>query len=99
MDGTGRCVVVTLPAPERYAVHKLLIIGERTGAFRAKTSKDVAQVAALAAYFKTHAPEALAAAWQDALSRGPGWVKRDTGGRIALAAVSPELAAILARDS
>jgi hypothetical protein len=92
MDGTGRCVVVTLPAPERYAVHKLLIIGERTGAFRAKISKDIAQVAALVAFFKTHDPSALGTAWQDALSRGPGWVKRAEGGRAALASVSPELA-------
>ena len=38
LDTTGRSVVVTLPAPERYAVHKLLIIGERTGAFKAKVS-------------------------------------------------------------
>ena len=92
MDATGRCVVVTLPAPERYAVHKLLIIGERTGAFKAKISKDLAQAAALVAYFKTHDPTALATAWQDALSRGPGWVKRATGGRAALAAVSAEVA-------
>jgi hypothetical protein len=92
MDATGRCVVVTLPAPERYAVHKLLIIGERTGAFKSKISKDLAQAAALIAYFKTHDPDALANAWRDALSRGPGWVKRATGGRVALAAVSAELA-------
>jgi hypothetical protein len=92
MDATGRCVVVTLPAPERYAVHKLLIIGERTGAFKAKISKDVAQAAALVAYFKTHDQRALTTAWQDAVSRGPGWVKRAMGGRAALAAVSPELA-------
>lgn len=72
-DATGRCVVVTLPAPERYAVHKLLIIGERVGAMRAKVSKDLAQAAALVSYFKLEDPQALADAWQDALSRGPGW--------------------------
>jgi hypothetical protein len=70
----------------------LLIIGERTGAFKSKISKDLAQAAALIAYFKTHDPDALANAWRDAMSRGPGWVKRATGGRVALAAVSAELA-------
>jgi hypothetical protein len=99
MDPTGRCVVVTLPAPERYAVHKLLIIGERTGAFRAKISKDLAQAAALVAYFKTHDPSALAAAWQDALLRGPGWLQRAMGGRAALAAVSAEVADALESNS
>jgi hypothetical protein len=84
MDPIGRCVVVTLPAPERYAVNKLLIIGERTGAFRVKISKDLAQAAALVAHFKTHDPNALAAAWQDALSRGPGWLQRAMGGRAAI---------------
>lgn len=46
-DPTGRCVVVSLPAPQRYAVHKLLIIGERAGAYRSKVSKDLAQAASL----------------------------------------------------
>jgi hypothetical protein len=98
IDSTGRCVVVTLPAAERYAVHKLLIIGERSGAFKAKISKDIAQAGALVAYFKKHDPSALAAAWQDALTRGPGWRKRAMGGRAALAAVSKELAATLSEE-
>lgn len=94
-DPTGRCTVVSLPAPERYAVHKLLVVGERTGAFKAKVSKDVAQAASLVEYFIANDPEALAAAWSDALSRGPGWRKRATEGRKALATKAPQLAQAL----
>lgn len=83
-DATGRCVVVTLPAPERYAVHKLLIVGERTGVMRAKVSKDLAQAAALVSFFQAEDPQALADAWADAMERGPGWRKRAIEGREAL---------------
>ncbi|WP_366526663.1 GSU2403 family nucleotidyltransferase fold protein [Aquabacterium sp.] len=88
---TGRCVVVSLPPPQRYAVHKLLIIGERGGQFRAKVSKDLAQVASLMDYFKMADPDAIKEAWADALSRGPGWRKRALEGRKALALKAPEL--------
>lgn len=65
-----------LPASQRYAVHKLLIMGERTGAFKAKVSKDVLQAASLIEYLLASDPEALKDAWTDALSRGPDWQKR-----------------------
>ena len=91
-DPTGRCVVVNLPAPQRYAVHKLLIIGERAGAFKAKVSKDLAQAAALMSYFVANDPEALQEAWADALGRGPGWRKRAAEGLKALGRVEPEIA-------
>ncbi len=97
LDATGRSVVVTLPAPERYAVHKLLIIGERTGAFKAKVSKDLAQAAALIAYCAERDPDGLQAAWQDAMSRGQGWQKRARQGRTALATLVPELAPALTK--
>lgn len=91
-DPTGRCVMVTLPAPQRYAVHKLLIIGERTGPMRAKTSKDLLQSATLIEYFLDNDPDALGFAWEDALKRGPGWRKRALEGKKALSALAPALA-------
>ncbi len=94
-DPTGRCVVVSVPAPERYAVNKLLIIGERAGQFRTKVSKDLAQVASLLDYFTMADPDAIKEAWADALSRGPGWRKRAIEGRKVLAAKAPELVGAL----
>lgn len=95
MDATGRSVVVTMPAAERYAVHKLLIIGERAGGQRAKVSKDLAQAASLIEYFSETDPDPLVGAWNDALSRGPGWRKRALEGRRALKAADPTHAALL----
>jgi hypothetical protein len=94
-DPTGRCVVVSLPAPARYAVHKLLIVGERAGEFRAKVSKDLAQAASLLEYFSMADPDAVRIAWADALARGPGWRKRAREGKRALARTAKELAADL----
>ncbi len=90
-DPTGRCVVVSLPAPQRYAIHKLLIVGERAGEFKAKVSKDLAQAASLLEYFNMADPDAIRDAWADALSRGPGWRKRALEGKKALAAKTPDL--------
>lgn len=92
LDPLGRCVVVSLPAPQRYAVHKLLILGERAGAFKAKVGKDLAQAAALMSYFMANDPDALQEAWADALARGPGWRKRALEGKKALAGMAPEVA-------
>ncbi|MET0964741.1 MAG: GSU2403 family nucleotidyltransferase fold protein [Noviherbaspirillum sp.] len=43
--------MVNLPAPERYAIHKLLVYGERPVSERAKSRKDLLQAASLASYF------------------------------------------------
>lgn len=84
-------VLVNLPSPERYALHKLLVFGERTGTFRVKSSKDLAQVACLAAYLWDHRREALAEALKDLLSRGKGWVARYKQGAAALLKAYPDL--------
>jgi hypothetical protein len=84
-------VLVNVPSPERYALHKLLVYGERSGSFRAKSSKDLAQAACLAAYLWEHRREALAEALQDLLSRGKGWVSRYKQGAAALYKAYPEI--------
>lgn len=84
MDRNGAAVMVSVPAPQRYAVHKLLVVGERSGALRTKANKDIQQAAALFEYLLLHRPEDLREAWSDALSRGPGWRKRAVEGMAAL---------------
>jgi hypothetical protein len=95
-DPAGRAVVVTLPAPERYAIHKLLVVGERTGAFKSKVPKDLAQAATLIEFFRDTDPGAVREAWEDALGRGTGWRKRAMEGRRALQVLDTELAELLA---
>ena len=46
----GACMI-NVPAPERYAIHKLIVAGERPAAERTKARKDLMQAASLASYF------------------------------------------------
>ena len=85
-------VVVNVPAPMRYALHKLVIMGEREEAFRPKLAKDAGQVAALIEYGLLRAPSALKAAAQDLMARGPGWRSRAAEGVAHVAANHPEIA-------
>jgi len=86
----GACIV-NLPAPERYAVHKLVVYGERPQAQRTKAVKDLLQVAALASYFATTGQARIfSAAWRDLLARGKGWQRRARQGRAALLRLAPD---------
>ncbi len=69
-------VLVNLPDPARYALHKLLIAGEREGAFLVKARKDLAQAAHLLAVLWQWRRESLTEALEDLLSRGRGWQSR-----------------------
>ncbi len=69
-------MVVNLPRPERYALHKLLVYGLRPQAQRTKARKDIAQAAALVDYLLVHDTTELTALWQAVQARGPGWRKR-----------------------
>lgn len=87
----GACIV-NLPAPERYAVHKLIVSGERPTAERAKANKDLLQAASLADYFaQTGQSGTFNAAWRDAVGRGRGWKGRAVRGKTALLRLAPEL--------
>lgn len=77
-------IVVNLPRPQRYALHKLLVYGERSQAQRTKARKDIAQAAALMDYLLTHDTEEIATMWVDVNSRGPGWRKRLKQGFVAM---------------
>ena len=88
---TGACIV-NIPAPQRYAIHKLIVYGERPQSERAKSTKDVLQAASIASYFaKTGQTRLINHAWQDAISRGKGWESRAKQGLEALLRVAPEL--------
>ncbi|MDP3652277.1 MAG: GSU2403 family nucleotidyltransferase fold protein [Rhodoferax sp.] len=74
----------------QYALHKLLVYGERPQAQRTKARKDVAQAAALIDYLLTHDTEEMGAMWIDVNSRGPGWRKRLQEGFDAMHALYPQ---------
>ncbi len=88
----GSCLV-NLPAPERYAVHKLIVHGERPVSERAKATKDLLQAASLASYFLENGQaDVFNEAWRNALGRGKGWQTRARQGRAALLRMAPDIA-------
>lgn len=89
IDNAGHYCVVNVPAPARYAVHKLIVQGERDVRFRTKARKDLDQAAALFGYLGEHQARGLAAALKDARGRGPGWRRRVDAGLRALECVHP----------
>jgi hypothetical protein len=86
-------VLVNVPSSERYALHKLVVFGERTGAFRVKSSKDLAQAACLLSFLWDHRRETLGESLADMLTRGKGWRARLKQGAVALQRAYPELPA------
>lgn len=61
---------VKVPAPERFALHKLIVAQARDRSYFAKREKDLAQAEELIAVLREDLPEELAAAWQDLVDRG-----------------------------
>lgn len=86
-------VVANIPHPARYALHKVLIFGERKGAFVAKTGKDLLQAASLLTFFRERRAWEVEEAWEDLNSRGKGWTSRAARGLEALDRAFPELCA------
>lgn len=84
-------VVANVPHPARYALHKLLVTGERTGAFAAKTAKDIQQAAALLALLRERRPWELEEIWADLISRGKGWRERAQQGLAIMRNAFPDL--------
>ncbi|MDI3470008.1 MAG: hypothetical protein OJF62_002071 [Pseudolabrys sp.] len=70
LHGTG--IYVLVPAPERYAIHKLIVARRRQGG-SAKRDKDAQQSAALIDVLLQKRPHDLKSAWSEAFGRGPTW--------------------------
>ncbi|MCB1347120.1 MAG: hypothetical protein KDK11_00165 [Maritimibacter sp.] len=70
-------VLVQIPRPERFAIHKLIVADRRRGgADHLKARKDRAQAAFLIHVLAEDRPDELAEAYEDARSRGARWRQR-----------------------
>lgn len=70
-------VLVQVPRPERFAIHKLIVADRRRGGPDAlKSRKDRAQAAFLIDVLHQDRPEDLAEAYADAREKGPAWRAR-----------------------
>lgn len=84
-------VVVNVPRPERFALHKLIVYMERRLDARLKANKDLAQAGSVIHYLLDNEPDLLLAQWQDVISRGAGWQSRLEAGFAALDARYPAM--------
>jgi hypothetical protein len=72
-----RGVLVQIPRPERFAVHKLIVADRRRdGPNSLKALKDRAQAAFLIEILAEDRPDDLVEAYLDAVARGPRWNSR-----------------------
>jgi hypothetical protein len=72
-----RGVLVQIPRPERFAIHKLIVADRRRdGPASLKAVKDRAQAAFLIEALAQDRPDDLAEAYTDAAARGPRWGQR-----------------------
>ena len=88
---TAGVVIANVPHPARFALHKLIVYGERAGTFAAKANKDLAQAASLLAALKAHRAWEVEEAWADLAARGKGWLARGRQGLAALDRFAPHL--------
>ena len=66
-------VLVQIPRPERYAVHKLIVAARRHKSSALKAKKDLAQAEILFEILSEDRPGELANALTSAIERGPAW--------------------------
>ncbi|PQA89312.1 hypothetical protein CW354_00075 [Marinicaulis flavus] len=68
-------VLVQIPRPERYAIHKLIVAQRRAKDSEAKARKDLAQAETLIDVLTEDRPYALLEAYQTAIDTGPKWLE------------------------
>lgn len=66
-------VLVQVPRPEAFAVHKLIVSERRYGTSATKARKDREQATRLIAVLSEDRPDELLTAYQSALNEGPRW--------------------------
>ncbi len=70
-------ILVQIPRPERFAIHKLIVADRRQGGpDQGKSRKDREQAAFLIGILAQDRPDDLVASYEDAISRGPRWKER-----------------------
>lgn len=70
-------ILVRIPRPERFAIHKLIVADRRlAGPDSAKSRKDMMQAELLVSILAEDRPADLREAYEDAISRGPKWRER-----------------------
>lgn len=89
-------VLVQIPRPERYAVHKLIVADRRKdGPDRLKARKDRAQAAFLIEVLAQDRPDDLADAYRTARAHGPRWCQRIDASLARMPGTAEKLSALI----
>lgn len=86
----GGGILVNIPDPARYALHKLLVAGERPVSSSVRSTKDLFQVSQLLNVLIPDRPGDLPVAMEEIQSRGKRWVKRIQTGLKQLGSTYPD---------
>ncbi|MFZ5722552.1 MAG: GSU2403 family nucleotidyltransferase fold protein [Pseudomonadota bacterium] len=74
--GRRALLLANVPAPERFALHKLLVSESRVAAFATKAEKDRQQAMQMLEVLMQEAPDGVAPAVADLRARGKGWADK-----------------------
>jgi hypothetical protein len=85
-------ILVNVPAPARFALHKLIIAGERATVMHTKREKDLRQGSQVFSILIEERPGDVLLAWEEIQREGKGWVKRVTDGISALKKIDSAVA-------
>jgi hypothetical protein len=94
----GPGILVLVPSPQRYAVHKL-IISRRRQAGNIKRNKDILQAEALLDTLNHKRPYELAEIWNEAFEHGPNWRRPLTEAMTEVAAPTRDMTLKIANRS
>ena len=75
---TGSGILVRVPTPERYALHKLIVAQRRKKVTPGKVAKDLGQTQALLEVLLEDRPDDVKDAWADLVDRGRKWKSEAT---------------------
>ncbi|MEW6248872.1 MAG: GSU2403 family nucleotidyltransferase fold protein [Nitrospirota bacterium] len=87
VDGGG--VLVQVPTPARFALHKLIVSGARQVSAHGKSLKDLHQAAQVLAVLAEERPGDVMLAWEAMERRGTAWTRRLRAGLSALQRKDP----------
>jgi hypothetical protein len=90
VDSSG--ILVNVPEPARFALHKLIISGERVTVMHTKREKDLRQASQVFSILIEERPGDVHLAWEEIQHEGKGWVKRVTDGVSALVKIDSAIA-------
>lgn len=77
-------VLINVPQPVRYAMHKLIVSQVRDVTSAAKSGKDLYQAHQILSVLQDHRPFDIQPAWDNLIERGPKWKKYAEAGLSAM---------------